>query len=51
MDNLGVVDATTENFLHSNVVNLELTGTLWNRVKAGFGDEVTEQVFEAKLLG
>ena len=42
VDHLGVLETSAEDLLHSDIVNIELPGALWQRVQAGFGDEATQ---------
>ena len=50
MNNLGVMNTASKNFDNTDIVNTEFAGAFWNGIKTGFGDEISEQVFEAELF-
>ena len=51
LDDLRVVNTSSQNLLNSNIVDIQFSTLLAHGVEASLGDETTEEIFEAVLLG
>jgi len=51
VDNLGIVDTSTEDFLNTDVVNVKVGNSLGHGVDGSLGDFLAEEVLKTELLG